>query len=60
MTKIEFRAALKALGLSQSKFSERMGVRPNTVSTWASGAAAVPGPVRAYLELALAVRSLPV
>ena|GEM_PF-3996936 len=51
---------MKALGLSQSKFSERMGVRPNTVSTWASGAAAVPGPVRAYLELALAVRSLPV
>lgn len=60
MTAFDFRAAVKALGTTQGKLAVKLGVQRNAVSAWATGARPVPGPVRAYLELAMAVRSLPV
>lgn len=51
----DLRAYLDLLGWSQSHFAERVGVHPNTVSKWATGKAAIPGPVNAYLALAVRV-----
>ena len=42
MTGPEFRRALKALGMRQGAFAERLGVGPITVSRWATGVYPVP------------------
>lgn len=47
-------------GLSNVEVAKRLGVHPNTVSQWATGARDVPGPVRAYLELYASVKELTV
>lgn len=50
------RLALERLGLKQIELAELLSVSPRSVSLWATGAAALPGPVAAYLRVA---QSLP-
>ena len=50
MTPTEFREALKALGLTQRRFSLIAQAGPVTVNRWAQGEQAVPGPVVALLR----------
>ncbi|RFC66462.1 XRE family transcriptional regulator [Fulvimarina endophytica] len=52
------KAALKSLGWSQKDLAARVYVHENTVSLWSKGQRSVPGPVRAYLDLAVAVKAL--
>jgi transcriptional regulator with XRE-family HTH domain len=42
---------LDRLGLKQSEFAKLLDVSPRTVSLWATGEVALPGPVRAYLRV---------
>lgn len=42
MTADELRAALKDLGLSQTRFAERLGVDRHTVKRWTNGGKPVP------------------
>lgn len=58
MSRDEFRAAMKALGLSQRDLASRLGVALSTVSAWATGKAPVPKYASAYLELLAAVAPL--
>jgi DNA-binding transcriptional regulator YiaG len=51
MTPIEFREALKALGLTQRSLASTLGVAVTTVNRWARGLAPVPQYAVAYLEL---------
>ena len=51
MTKTELRSTLKALDMSQSELSDRLGVALSTVSAWATGKAPVPQYATAYLVL---------
>jgi transcriptional regulator with XRE-family HTH domain len=51
LTAPEFRAALKALGVSQKWLAERLGVDPVTVWRWAAGAMPVPQYAVFALEL---------
>ena len=55
MTADELKAAVNTLGLTQRALAKILDVRASTVTTWATGAVAVPGPVRAYIRLALEV-----
>lgn len=41
----------RALGLSQSEFSQRYGFNPASVRDWEQGRAHPTGPVRAYLKV---------
>lgn len=54
----DLRADLELLGWSQARFAERIGVHQNTVSKWMNGKAAIPGPVIAYLTLAVRVAEM--
>ncbi len=58
MTAREFDRALKALGWTGLDCSKRLRVRPETVSSWRTGRVEVPGPVEAYLELALKLKTI--
>jgi transcriptional regulator with XRE-family HTH domain len=49
---------LVILGWSQADLAERIDVHRNTVSAWATGKAETPGPVKAYLALAIKVGAL--
>ncbi len=49
--KIDLKTTLKGLGLKQTELAKLLDVRPRTVSQWATGETAVPGPVRAYLRV---------
>ena len=49
MTIVEFKAALRALGWSQSEFARKAGLTPNTSSRYANGDAAIPRWVERYL-----------
>lgn len=51
MTPADFRAALKALGITQRWFAERLGVGHVTVCRWASGNLAVPKYAEYVVEL---------
>ena len=51
MTADEFRAALKALGITQKWLAGRLGVAPQTVNRWVSGELAVPRYAAFALEL---------
>ena len=53
MTHIEFRSALKALGITQREFARRLGVSELTVGRWCgmSGGLPVPGYAVYVLEL---------
>jgi transcriptional regulator with XRE-family HTH domain len=42
---------LDRLGLKQAEFARLLGVSARTVSLWATGEVALPGPVKAYLRL---------
>jgi len=42
--------------MSQQELSDRICVHRNTISKWATGKVAVPGPVRAYLRLFAEIR----
>lgn len=57
MTKEEFKNALKALKLSQSKFAREIDVSHITVNRWANGALDVPGYAAAYLRLRLNIKN---
>jgi len=50
MTADEFREALRALGLSQTRCGILMMTDPRTVRRWAAGDVPVPGPVIVLLE----------
>ena len=58
MTAEQFKQRLRDIHVSQSGFAKLVYVHPNTVSKWATGQAAIPGPVIAYLDLAEAVMTL--
>ena len=51
MTSDEFRAELKALGLSQRALALRLGLATTTVNRWALALAPVPRYAVAYLDL---------
>ena len=51
MTPATFRAALAALGYSQSGFAAFARVDARTVRKWAAGDRAIPGPVVVLLEM---------
>lgn len=53
MTGLEFDAALRKLGWSGKRASERLDVHKNSVSMWRRGKVSVPGPVAAYVRLKL-------
>jgi hypothetical protein len=42
---------LDRLGLKQTEFARLLGVSARTVSLWATGEVALPGPVKAYLRM---------
>lgn len=46
---------LRGLGWSGAELSRRLGVTPKAVSEWRRGKRPVPGPVRAYVRLVVAV-----
>lgn len=58
MTADELKQALKALGWKQSELARRVEVGDTTVSRWAAGDPPVPGPVAAYLGMALEIDRL--
>jgi transcriptional regulator with XRE-family HTH domain len=58
MTAEELKQALKALGWKQSELARRVEVGDTTVSRWAAGDPPVPGPVAAYLGMALEIDRL--
>jgi len=45
------KTAIERLGLRQSELARLIDVSPRTVSQWATGDAALPGPVAAYLRV---------
>jgi len=51
MTPATFRAALAALGYTQSAFAAFARVDPRTVRKWAAGDRAIPGPVVVLMEM---------
>jgi DNA-binding transcriptional regulator YiaG len=51
MTPATFRAALAALGYTQSGFAAIARVDARTVRKWAAGDRAIPGPVAVLLEM---------
>lgn len=52
------RASLRVLGWSGAELARRIDVHGNTVSAWRTGRRALPGAVRAYVELVLEVSAL--
>ena len=59
MTGKELKTALRSLDWAQAELGRRISVRPNSVSRWiAERDKAIPGPVAAYLHLALQVKRL--
>lgn len=57
MTPTELRAALDTLNWSQAELARRIDAYPTTLSRWVTEAR-IPGPVAAYVNLALEVRKL--
>jgi ribosome-binding protein aMBF1 (putative translation factor) len=57
MTPAELRAALKVLGWSRKELGRRTRSHKNSVNRWVNGDS-VPGPVEAYVMLAIEVRKL--
>lgn len=51
MTSNELRAELTALGWTQRRLADRLGVDPDTVSRWTNGRTAVPAYVAEYLRV---------
>jgi transcriptional regulator with XRE-family HTH domain len=51
MTRPNLKNTLERLGLRQAEFARLLDVSPRTVSVWATGDTAIPGPVTAYLGL---------
>ncbi len=45
------KSILKQLGLKQAELAKLLDVTPRTVSQWATGETAIPGPVRGYLRV---------
>ncbi len=45
------KCVLDRLGLKQTEFAKLLGVSSRTVSLWATGDVALPGPVKAYLRM---------
>lgn len=56
----QFSRALATLGWSQAEFARRTGVHKQTVNRWCNGATAIQPLAVAYIELALAVKALPI
>jgi len=54
----DLRTQLDHLGWSPSDFVRRIGAHRNTVSRWLNGKAQINGAAKAYIELAVRVRSL--
>lgn len=54
MPEHSLKANLDRLGLRQAELAKLLDVSPRTVSLWATGECAVPGPVSAYLRVLLA------
>jgi transcriptional regulator with XRE-family HTH domain len=57
MTANEFRDALKALGMTQRSFAERLGLAATTVNRWALGTLPVPQYAVAFLQVAAELQS---
>ncbi len=51
MSKLSLKEMLERLGLRQAELARLIDVSPRTVSLWATGESAVPGPVAAYLRV---------
>jgi transcriptional regulator with XRE-family HTH domain len=58
MTKEELKEHLKSLGWSQGQLAKTLGVDISTVNRWVNSDAEIPGPVVAYVELAIDVLGL--
>lgn len=59
MTHLQYRAAIKALGLSQERAGDWLGISPRTSQGYALGEYPVPGPVEKLLRLMLRLKLLP-
>lgn len=57
MTPEEYRAALKALGLSQHRAAAWLGVAPRTSQAWALGEHRIPQPVATVIRIELERRA---
>lgn len=55
MTGIEFKEAIKNLGLTQREFARETGMSMSAVNEWATGRAKVPQIAAAYIRLRLEV-----
>lgn len=55
---IDLPAVMASLDWSNAELARRVEVHPNTVSKWITGETRVPGGVRAYLGLLIAVRGV--
>lgn len=51
MANLGLKDVLERLGLKQTEFARLIEVSPRTVSLWATGESALPGPVAAYLRV---------
>lgn len=51
MFKLSLKDTLERLGLKQTELARLLDVSPRTVSLWATGESALPGPVLAYLRV---------
>lgn len=51
MSSLSLKETLERLGLRQAELARLIDVSPRTVSLWATGESAVPGPVAAYLRV---------
>ncbi|WP_186083613.1 helix-turn-helix domain-containing protein [Burkholderia gladioli] len=56
----QFSRALATLQWSQADFARRTGVHAQTVNRWCNGHTSIPPMAVAYIELALAVKALPI
>lgn len=50
--------ALDTLGWSQAELARRIEVHANSVSGWMTGKTPLPGPVKAYLRLAVKAKEM--
>jgi transcriptional regulator with XRE-family HTH domain len=51
MSQATLRERLQRLGLKQTELAQLLGVSPRTISLWATGEQALPGPAAGYLRL---------
>lgn len=55
MDSAQLEAAIVGLGVRKAEASRLLGVTPRAMSMWLHGDRSIPGPVEAYMRLALSI-----